>query len=87
MNVIHIYLLCILFFPWFLGFGPEGGRSPVEHRGNLYVRTYVRTYVPSPRWPGLALGRPGLALGRPGLALGRLGLALGRSGLALGRPG
>ena len=21
------------------GFGPEGGRSPVEHRGNLYVRT------------------------------------------------
>ena len=24
------------------GFGPEGGRSPVEHRGNLYVRPSVR---------------------------------------------
>ena len=23
----------------FLGFSPEGGRSPVEYRGNLYVRT------------------------------------------------
>ena len=26
------------------GFGPEGGRSPVEHRGNLYVHTSVHTY-------------------------------------------
>ena len=25
--------------------GPEGGRSPVEHRGNLYVCTYVRQSV------------------------------------------
>ena len=36
----------------FLGFGPKGGRSLVEHRGNLYVRTYVRpsvrTYVRPP---------------------------------------
>ena len=43
----------------FLGSGPGGyrrGRSPVEYRGNLYVRPYVRTYVrpyvrPPPRAP------------------------------------
>ena len=33
----------------FLGCDPEGGRSPVEHRGNLCVRPYVRPSVfPSP---------------------------------------
>ena len=26
----------------FLGFGPEGGQSPVEHKGNLYVYTSIR---------------------------------------------
>ena len=28
-----------------LGFGPEGGRSPEEHRGNLYVRPSVHPSV------------------------------------------
>ena len=26
----------------FLGFGPKGGQSPVEHRGNVYIRLSVR---------------------------------------------
>ena len=26
------------------GFGSEGEQSPVEHRGNLYVRTSIHTY-------------------------------------------
>ena len=33
---------------WFLGSGPGGyrrGRSPVEYRGNLSIRTYVCSYV------------------------------------------
>ena len=25
----------------FMGFGPKGGRSPVEHTRNLYIRTYI----------------------------------------------
>ena len=32
----------------FLGFGPKGGRSLVEHRGNLYVRTSVRMSIRPP---------------------------------------
>ena len=36
------------------GFGPKGGRSPVEHRGNLYVCTYIHIYVPpSKAWASL----------------------------------
>ena len=62
----------------FFGFGPKGGRSPVEHMGNLYVRTYI----PS---PGLSLPEGGLnqplrALNQP---LGGLSQALGGLSLSL----
>ena len=44
-----------LFLLFFLGFGPEGGRSPVEHRGNLYIHLSVRPSIP----PSLAQGLRG----------------------------
>ena len=43
---------------------PEGGRSPVEYRGNLSIRTYVR---PSER-ASIVTGKPELDSRRPELA-------------------
>ena len=43
-----LYPLSFSLYPLFLGSGPGGnrrGRSPVEYRGNLYVRPYVRISV------------------------------------------
>ena len=43
-----LYPLSFSLYPLFLGSGPGGnrrGRSPVEYRGNLYVRPYVRTSI------------------------------------------
>ena len=56
---LHLYRICLFFRPLvhfpLLGFGPEGGRSPVEHRGNLSIRPSI---PPSPRpyrgWFGLS---------------------------------
>ena len=50
----------------FLGFGPEGGRSPVEHRGNLYVRTSIHPSVP-PLAKGLTEAGLGLQEASSGL--------------------
>ena len=57
MVYMEFLLPCLISF---LGFGPEGGRSPAEHRGNLYVRTSVRTSVPP-----LAKGLTEAGLGLP----------------------
>ena len=77
-----------------MGSGPGGnrrGRSPVEYRGNLYVRTSVRTYVrpstrPSPLRPIRGRPRPLRARCRPlliGLDQRLRGLHLPLRGLGL----
>ena len=64
----------------FLSLGPEGGRSPVEHRGNLYVRTSVRPSVrpyvrpPQPKASEAGLGLQGASSGLPGLIQASEGL-------------
>ena len=50
---------------------PKGGRSPVEYRGNLSIRTYVR---PSER-ASIVTGKPELGSRRPELASRMLLLA------------
>ena len=64
----------------FLGFGPKGGRSPVEHRGNLYGRTSVRPYVLTSVLTHVPPPRP--ASGRPEPASGRLEPISGEGGLS-----
>merc|ERR1712175_46319 len=69
MSSTHTICLVQFRFHHFLGSGPGGyrrGRSPVEYRGNLYVRLYVRTYVrpyvrPSPP-PGTSEAGQGLPM-------------------------
>ena len=56
----HQFLYSFLF----LGFGHKGGRSPVEHRGNLYVHPSIRPSI----HPSVLLG-DGLGLSGAGPSL------------------
>ena len=77
------------------GCGPKGGRSPVEHRGSLYVCPNVHPciihtserLVLAPEKPILASERPVLASDRPVLASERLVPASEKPVLASLRPG
>ena len=40
------------------GFGSKGGRSPVEHRGNQCIYTYICTYDGAPPPEGYSQTRP-----------------------------
>ena len=52
-EVIHPHPLSLIYhlFSFFLGFGPKGGGSPVEHRGQgESVHMYASSSIPPP-WP------------------------------------
>ena len=78
----------------FLGCGPEGASSPVEHGGNLYVHTSVHPSIrPLPEAPqrldqaSSGLSKAGSGLSKAGSDLSGAGSGLSEAGLGLSEAG
>ena len=68
-------------FLWFLGSGPNQGRSPVEWGDFTSVRSFVRSFVPP--W-GLPPGSETLPAGSRALLAGSAALSAGSEALFAG---
>ena len=69
------------------GLRPRRGRSPVEHKGNLYVRTSVRTSVPPPPEAPQRLDQASSGLSKAGSGLSEAGSDLSGAGSGLSEAG